>query len=79
MKQAKNPIKYRNFHLILFHLALVVFLWPFLGTSILDVLENLYIYMFVTWLLIIGLIFVMCMKGTGTSESGEEEPDKENV
>ena len=79
MKQARNNTKYRNFHLILFHFAIVIFLWPFLGTSVLDSLKSLYIYMLVTWLFIIGLIFVMSVKGTAASESDKDEQDSADV
>jgi quinol-cytochrome oxidoreductase complex cytochrome b subunit len=79
MKQAKDASKYRNFHLILFHLALVLFIWPFLGTSVLEVMQSLYIYMLLIWLFVIGLIYVMSMMGKSTSRKNEKVGDAGHV
>ena len=79
MKQAKDAIKYRNFHLILFHFALVLFIWPFLGTSVLEALQSLYIYMLLTWLFVIGLIYMMSVMGKSAPRKNEKEGDAGHV
>ncbi|MFH1999327.1 MAG: hypothetical protein ABIK28_06580 [Planctomycetota bacterium] len=46
-------------HVVLFCLTLVLFVWPFLGTSIADDLESLFVYLFSVWILVVALIFVV--------------------
>lgn len=79
MKKAKDAKKYRNFHLILFHFALVLFIWPLLGTTVLAAMQSLYIYMLLAWLFVIGLIYVMSVLGAKDAKSDAEEPDRSHV
>lgn len=72
-KSAKRFWQQGECHVVLFFATLVLFVWPFLGTSIADDLQSLFIYLFSVWILVVALIFVVNHKPRFTKADQSEE------
>jgi len=56
MKVAEKIVLRIELSWILFVISLILFLWPFLSTSILSSLKVLFFYLFIIWAILIGIV-----------------------
>jgi hypothetical protein len=58
MKVAEKIVLKIELSLILCTVSLILFLWPFLSTSILSSLKSLFFYLFIIWAITIGVLLI---------------------
>ena len=58
MKVAEKMVLKTELSLVLCVICLILFLWPFLCTSILSRLKILFFYLFIIWAIIIGILLI---------------------
>jgi len=78
MKVAEKIVLKIELSLILCAVSLILFLWPFLSTSLLSSLKALFFYFFILWAIIIGilLIFSKCLDSADATDhpDGKRNP-----
>ena len=58
MKVAEKMVLKTELSLVLCVICLILFLWPFLSTSLLSRLKILFFYLFIIWAIIIGILLI---------------------
>lgn len=71
MKQSRSPLSRPAFSVILFIACFVLFGWPLLSLG--GGPAGMFIYLFVTWGVVIGVLFFMS-RSYNSPASGEENP-----
>ncbi len=73
MKVAEKMVLKTELSLVLCVICLILFLWPFLCTSILSRLKILFFYLFIIWAIIIGILLIF--SGHLASVHAPDPPD----
>lgn len=59
MGRIKDLFRQKDFHVLLFHLCLVLFGWPIVSFDSLERVRAMFVYLFVVWALVIFLLFIV--------------------
>lgn len=63
-----------EFHVLLFFLCIVLFGWPFVSFSDIARLEVMFVYLFIAWTVVIGLLFLV-----GRSQAVQEKSEDSEI
>jgi hypothetical protein len=75
MKRYLQLLRQPEFHTFVFCLMLLLMNWPFLAISGRNGLASIFIYLFVTWSILILLLFVIqrSLRGNASGEDGDKK------
>ncbi len=76
MERLRNLFRQREFHMLLFCLAMVLVSWPLVSFSDVDRLKAMYVYLFLVWGLIIMLLFAVSRSLVDASKQALPEDPK---
>jgi hypothetical protein len=76
MERLKVLFRQTEFQVLLFSLCLVVFGWPVVSFSDIERLQNMFVYLFVVWGVIIFLLFLVAKSIPAPDVSQEDESGK---
>jgi hypothetical protein len=76
MKRIRALLGQKDFHVLLFHICLVLFGWPVVSFHTLDRLQAMFIYLFLVWGSVILLLFLVS-RSVGESDPSQEPPGSE--
>jgi hypothetical protein len=71
MDRLRALMRQTEFHVLLFSICLFLFGWPLATIADLDRLEGMFVYLFVTWAIVIVLLFFV-----GRSQISTDGPEK---
>jgi hypothetical protein len=74
MKQLRDLIGQREFHVVVFFVSLALFSWPLISVSDLENLGSIFVYLFGCWAVVIGLQFLIsrCVRSPSPPETTNE-------
>lgn len=73
MERLKALFRQTESHILLFLISLVLFSWPVVSYSDVERLKVMFVYLFVAWAVVVGLLFLV---SRSLSEHDEHEGDK---
>jgi hypothetical protein len=71
VKRVSGLLGRREFHLLLFHLCLILFGWPVVSFNDVESLKVMYVYLFFVWISVIFLLFLIS-RSVATQQSPED-------
>jgi formate hydrogenlyase subunit 4 len=76
MERIGNLLRQKEFHLLLFFVCVVLFSWPIVSFSDLERLKTMFVYLFVTWALLIPVKFLVSRTLEAGAETKPADSDK---
>lgn len=73
MERLRGLMRQTEFHVLLFFVCFFLFGWPLATIADLERLEMVFVYLFVTWAIVIVLLFLVSRSQDGEDESGDRE------
>ena len=70
MKVAEKIVLKTELSLVLCAICLILFLWPFLSTSLQSRLNTLFFYLFIVWAISIGILLIFSKHQASVHETG---------
>jgi hypothetical protein len=77
MERLRSLLRQREFHVLLFFLSAILVSWPFVTFSDVERLKVMFKYLFLTWGVIILLLFLVSRSLVDSSDSEETEEEKQ--
>jgi hypothetical protein len=59
MGRLKVLLRQKDFHVLLFHVCLVLFGWPIVSFDSIERVQAMFVYLFVVWAVVILLLFLV--------------------
>jgi hypothetical protein len=77
MNSLKNLLGRSEFHIVLFHVCLILFGWPVVAFQDLGRLKAMFVYLFIAWVVVIFMLYLISRSVEVSSAPEEHESVRE--